>query len=104
VNEFKSKGVDQIAVIGSNDSWVMNAWGKVNGVKGDEIVSFTYTTDYSRLPVLRSDSLLTSLACSSSSSATPRPSSPRSTAGRLAWATASKFSNAIYIYDERKMD
>jgi peroxiredoxin len=27
-----------IAVIASNDAWVMNAWGKVNGVKGDEIV------------------------------------------------------------------
>jgi alkyl hydroperoxide reductase 1 len=27
-----------VAVIASNDSWVMNAWGKVNGVKGDDIV------------------------------------------------------------------
>lgn len=27
-----------MAVIASNDSWVMNAWGKVNGVKGDDIV------------------------------------------------------------------
>jgi hypothetical protein len=30
--------VDVVAVIASNDSWVMNAWGKVNGVKGDGIV------------------------------------------------------------------
>jgi len=37
--DFKKKGVDIIAVIASNDSWVMNAWGKVNGVKGDGIVS-----------------------------------------------------------------
>ena len=28
-----------MAVIASNDAWVMNAWGKVNGVKGDDIVS-----------------------------------------------------------------
>jgi peroxiredoxin len=38
INEFKNKGVDVVAVIASNDSWVMNAWGKVNGVKGDDIV------------------------------------------------------------------
>lgn len=36
---FKSKGVDVVAVIASNDAFVMNAWGKVNGVKGDGIVS-----------------------------------------------------------------
>lgn len=37
--EFKAKGVDIVAVIASNDVWVMNAWGKVNGVKNDDIVS-----------------------------------------------------------------
>ena len=36
---FKQKGVDVVAVIASNDAWVMNAWGKVNGVKGDDLVS-----------------------------------------------------------------
>jgi peroxiredoxin len=39
ISELKSKGVDIVACIASNDSWVMNAWGKVNGVKGDDIVS-----------------------------------------------------------------
>jgi len=38
ISEFKNKGVDVVAVIASNDSWVMNAWGKVNGVKNDDIV------------------------------------------------------------------
>lgn len=39
LSDFKSKGVDVVAVIASNDAFVMNAWGKVNGVKGDGIVS-----------------------------------------------------------------
>jgi peroxiredoxin len=38
LGDFKSKGVDVVAVIASNDAFVMNAWGKVNGVKGDGIV------------------------------------------------------------------
>jgi alkyl hydroperoxide reductase 1 len=38
LKSFKDKGVDVVATIASNDSWVMNAWGKVNGVKGDDIV------------------------------------------------------------------
>ncbi|KAL1311246.1 hypothetical protein AAFC00_001435 [Neodothiora populina] len=29
-NELKSKGVDKVAVIASNDAFVMNGWGKVN--------------------------------------------------------------------------
>lgn len=40
-SELKSKGVDIIAVIASNDAWVMNAWGKVNKVAGDDIVGTT---------------------------------------------------------------
>jgi alkyl hydroperoxide reductase 1 len=36
--ELQSKGVDIVAVIAKNDSWVMNAWGKVNNVKGDDIL------------------------------------------------------------------
>jgi alkyl hydroperoxide reductase 1 len=38
IDELKSKGVDIVAVIASNDAWVMNAWGKVNKIKGDDIV------------------------------------------------------------------
>lgn len=29
-------GVDVVAVIASNDAWVMAAWGKVNGVKPND--------------------------------------------------------------------
>ena len=39
LSKIKSKGVDQIIVIAFNDAWVMSAWGKANGVKGDDIVS-----------------------------------------------------------------
>lgn len=28
-----------MAVIAFNDAWVMSAWGKANGVKGNDIVS-----------------------------------------------------------------
>ena len=38
LEELRSKGVDIVAVIASNDGWVMNAWGKINGVGGDGIV------------------------------------------------------------------
>jgi alkyl hydroperoxide reductase 1 len=38
IDELKAKGVDLVAVIASNDGWVMNAWGKVNKVKGEDIV------------------------------------------------------------------
>jgi alkyl hydroperoxide reductase 1 len=33
------KGVDLVAVIASNDGWVMSAWGKVNGVKASASTS-----------------------------------------------------------------
>jgi alkyl hydroperoxide reductase 1 len=39
LEKLKAKGVDVVAFIAFNDSWVMNAWGKVNKVKGDDIVS-----------------------------------------------------------------
>ncbi|KAF1966277.1 AhpC/TSA family protein-like protein [Bimuria novae-zelandiae CBS 107.79] len=45
-SEFKDKGVDIVAVIASNDAWVMNAWGKVNGVKGDDILFFSDTKTF----------------------------------------------------------
>lgn len=35
---IKDKGVDVVAVVAFNDAWVMSAWGKANGVKGDDIV------------------------------------------------------------------
>lgn len=46
LGELKSKGVDVVAVIASNDSWVMNAWGKVNGVKGDDILFLSDTKTF----------------------------------------------------------
>lgn len=36
LSKLKSKGVDIVAVIASNDAWVMTAWGKVNGVKPND--------------------------------------------------------------------
>lgn len=39
LSKLKSKGVDIVAVIAFNDAWVMSAWGKANGMKGDDIVS-----------------------------------------------------------------
>jgi hypothetical protein len=39
LKEIKDKGVDVVAVVAFNDAWVMSAWGKANGVKGDDIVS-----------------------------------------------------------------
>jgi alkyl hydroperoxide reductase 1 len=33
---LKEKGVDIVAFIAYNDAFVMNAWGKVNGVKGED--------------------------------------------------------------------
>ena len=38
---LKEKGVDVVAVIAMNDAWVMDAWRKANGVKGDGIVSLS---------------------------------------------------------------
>ena len=38
IETFKGKGVDQVAVIAFNDAWVMSAWGKANGIKGNDIV------------------------------------------------------------------
>jgi alkyl hydroperoxide reductase 1 len=38
LSAIKAKGVDIVAVVAFNDAWVMSAWGKANGVKGDDIV------------------------------------------------------------------
>ncbi|OCK86839.1 Redoxin [Cenococcum geophilum 1.58] len=43
---FKQKGVDIVAVIASNDAWVMNAWGKVNGVKDDDLLFLSDTKTF----------------------------------------------------------
>jgi alkyl hydroperoxide reductase 1 len=45
-SKFSEKGVDIVATIASNDSWVMNAWGKVNGVKGDEVLFLSDTKTF----------------------------------------------------------
>lgn len=39
LSAIKSKGVDVVAVIAYNDAFVLSAWGKANGIKGDDIVS-----------------------------------------------------------------
>lgn len=36
--QLKAKGVDVVAVVAFNDAWVMSAWGKANGITGDDIV------------------------------------------------------------------
>ncbi|KAF2404394.1 peroxiredoxin-2D [Trichodelitschia bisporula] len=46
LSEFKSKGVDIVAVIAFNDAWVMNAWAKVNGVQGDDILFLSDTKSF----------------------------------------------------------
>jgi len=44
LEKLSSKGVDEVIVIASNDAWVMSAWGKVNGVKGDSKLKFMSDT------------------------------------------------------------
>lgn len=41
---MNSKGVDQVVVIAFNDAFVMNAWGKVNGLKSESKVLFMADT------------------------------------------------------------
>ncbi|KAJ5092568.1 Peroxiredoxin Pen c 3 [Penicillium alfredii] len=36
--EIRAKGVDVVAVLAYNDAFVMSAWGKANGVTGDDIL------------------------------------------------------------------
>lgn len=33
--QLKAAGVDEVLFISYNDAWVMSAWGKANGVKGE---------------------------------------------------------------------
>jgi alkyl hydroperoxide reductase 1 len=44
--KLKAKGVDAIAVLAYNDAYVMSAWGKANGVKGDDIVSLKFLSPF----------------------------------------------------------
>jgi len=47
--KFKEKGVDVIGFLAFNDAWVMSAWGKASGVKGDDILFFSdVDTDFSK--------------------------------------------------------
>ncbi|KAF8066551.1 1-Cys peroxiredoxin isozyme [Lyophyllum atratum] len=39
-DEFKAKGVDEIAVLASNDAFVMSGWGRFEGVK-DKILTLS---------------------------------------------------------------
>ncbi|EZF34330.1 peroxiredoxin [Trichophyton mentagrophytes] len=38
LRELKNKGVDVVAFVAYNDPFVMSAWGKANGVTGDDIL------------------------------------------------------------------
>ncbi|KAI9056212.1 hypothetical protein LZ554_001140 [Drepanopeziza brunnea f. sp. 'monogermtubi'] len=43
LSALKGKGVDVVAAIAFNDAWVMSAWGKANGIKGDDILFLSDT-------------------------------------------------------------
>lgn len=45
LGEVKNKGVDVVAVVASNDPFVMSAWGKANGVK-DDLVCLNQASSY----------------------------------------------------------
>jgi peroxiredoxin len=46
--ELTSKGVDLVVVIASNDPFVMNAWGKVNGCTKDSKVLFMSDSSFAK--------------------------------------------------------
>jgi len=46
--ELASKGIDIVAVTSSNDAWVLNAWGKVNEIQGDDILFLSDTNSFSK--------------------------------------------------------
>jgi len=46
IDELKKKGVDKVAVIASNDAWVMCAWGKVNKIANDDILMLSDTKSF----------------------------------------------------------
>ena len=59
---FKEKGVDIVAVIASNDAWVMDAWRKANGVKGDGIVCIFFVVEAGHIHFLSFGALADSVA------------------------------------------
>ena len=46
LSAIKAKGVDVVAVIAYNDAFVMSAWGKANGIKGDIVSLFVHHVDW----------------------------------------------------------
>lgn len=44
IEQLGGKGVDLVVIIASNDAFVMNAWGKVNGVKSEAKTLFMSDT------------------------------------------------------------
>jgi alkyl hydroperoxide reductase 1 len=46
IDELKSKGVDLVAFIASNDAWVMNAWGKINQANGKDVLLLSDTKTF----------------------------------------------------------
>jgi alkyl hydroperoxide reductase 1 len=47
-DKLAAKGVDLVVVIASNDPFVMNAWGKVNGCTKDSKVLFMSDSSFSK--------------------------------------------------------
>jgi peroxiredoxin len=47
-DKLASKGVDLVVVIASNDPFVMNAWGKVNGCTKDSKVLFMSDSSFAK--------------------------------------------------------
>ena len=45
-DQLKAKGVDLVACMAVNDAFVMNAWGKVNGVKNDDVLFLSDTKTF----------------------------------------------------------
>ncbi|KAF1809160.1 Redoxin [Eremomyces bilateralis CBS 781.70] len=46
LDSLQQKGVDLVVVIASNDAFVMNAWGKVNKIKSDNILLLSDTKTF----------------------------------------------------------
>ncbi|EOD52344.1 Rab protein geranylgeranyltransferase component A [Neofusicoccum parvum] len=46
IDDLKAKGVDAVAIIASNDAFVMNAWGKVNKANGKPIYFLSDTKTF----------------------------------------------------------
>lgn len=51
LGDLKGKGVDVVAVVASNDPFVMSAWGKANGVKDEVVCTQGPPGSYCDLPI-----------------------------------------------------